>query len=79
VVYSGRPQNSGDDVAGVVEAVGEKVVGFHKGDRVAGFHQMMAKHGSFAEFALVPSHTTFHLPAHVSFEEVGVLLRREGL
>ena len=69
-MYSDRPSNSGDDIAGVVEAVGRKVVGFRKGDRVAAFHQMRAPHGSFAEYAIAPARTTFHLPDRTSFEEV---------
>ncbi|KAJ9622122.1 hypothetical protein H2204_011703 [Knufia peltigerae] len=32
--------NQGDDIAGVVEAVGSAVTQFRPGDRVAGFHQM---------------------------------------
>ncbi|KAJ9611115.1 HIR complex subunit [Cladophialophora chaetospira] len=70
VVYSGQSLNSGDDIAGIVEAVGGKVAGFRKGDRVAAFHQMRAPHGSFAEYAIAPTHTTFHLPDHTSFEEL---------
>ena len=70
VVYSNQPLNSGDDIAGVVEAVGDTVVGFRKGDRVAAFHQMRTAHGSFAEYAIAPAHTAFHLPDHTSFEEV---------
>ncbi|KAL2783513.1 hypothetical protein BJX66DRAFT_330575 [Aspergillus keveii] len=34
-VISGIDSNSGDDIAGTIEAVGEDVVGFRKGDRVA--------------------------------------------
>lgn len=69
VNYKG-PHNSGDDIAGIVEAVGENVVEFKKGDRVAAFHEMMTAHGSFAEYAIAWAHTTFHLPKKASFEEV---------
>jgi len=82
VVYSGSnpkdwkrpewgpdPHNSGDDVAGYIEAAGENVTEFHKGDRVAAFHQMMTDHGSFAEYAIAWAYTTFHLPKKTSFEE----------
>ncbi|RDL41809.1 uncharacterized protein BP5553_01788 [Venustampulla echinocandica] len=61
--------NSGDDIAGIVEAVGENVVEFKKGDRVAAFHEMLAPHGSFAEYAIAFASTTFHLPKKTSFEE----------
>ncbi|OQU95120.1 Alcohol dehydrogenase GroES-like domain-containing protein [Cladophialophora immunda] len=73
VVYSNKPLNSGDDIAGIVEQVGEKVVGFRKGDRVAAFHQMRTAHGSFAEYAIAPAHTTLHLPDQVSFEEAATI------
>ncbi|PVH69072.1 GroES-like protein [Cadophora sp. DSE1049] len=63
-----NPHNSGDDIAGFVEAVGDNVTEFKKGDRVAAFHQTMAPHGSFAEFAIAWSHSTFHLPLNTSFE-----------
>ena len=63
------PHNSGDDIAGTIHSVGSNVVGFHKGDRVAAFHQMLSPHGSFAEYALAHDYTTFHLPAKTSFEE----------
>ena len=71
VVYSGsnpkdwkrpeyfEPHNSGDDIAGIVEAAGENVVEFKKGDRVAAFHEMMAPDGSFAEVRYV---TDCHFP-----------------
>lgn len=66
----GEPYNSGDDIAGLVEAVGENVVEFRKGDRVAAFHEMMTPYGSFAEYAIAEDCTTFHLPKKTSFEEV---------
>jgi NADPH2:quinone reductase len=66
----GDAHNSGDDIAGIVEAVGDNVTEFKKGDRVAAFHEMMAPHGSFAEYAIAWAYTTFHLPKNTSFEEV---------
>lgn len=63
------PMNQGDDIAGVVEAVGEGVFEFRKGDRVAAFHEMMSPHGSYAEYAVAWEHTTFLLPPQTSFEE----------
>ncbi|CZT43124.1 related to zeta-crystallin / quinone reductase (NADPH) [Rhynchosporium secalis] len=65
----GHTLNSGDDIAGIVEAIGDTVVEFKKGDRVAAFHEMMALHGSFAEYAVAEDYTTFHLPKKTSFEE----------
>jgi NADPH:quinone reductase len=62
--------NSGDDIAGIVEQVGENVTEFKPGDRVAAFHEMMTPHGSFAEYAIAWAATTFHLPKKISFEEV---------
>lgn len=60
--------NQGDDIAGYVEAVGEGVHGFRKGDKVAAFHQMISPHGSYAEYAIAWEHTTFHLTEKTSFE-----------
>ena len=64
----GTPFNQGDDIAGYIEAVGDGVVGFNKGDRVAAFHQVMKPHGGFAEYAIAPGYTTFHIPPKTSFE-----------
>lgn len=64
----GTPTNQGDDIAGYVEAVGDGVVGFKKGDKVAAFHQVMKPHGSYAEYAIAPDYTTFHIPVQTSFE-----------
>lgn len=63
------PANQGDDIAGIVEAVGDGVSEFKKGDRVAAFHEMMSPHGSYAEYAISWAHTTFLLPSKTSFEE----------
>lgn len=60
-------------MAGTVEAVGEGVVGFRKGDRVAAFHEMMTPHGAFAEYAVAPYHTTFHIPDSTSYEEAATI------
>ncbi|KAK5993713.1 Trans-enoyl reductase fsr4 [Cladobotryum mycophilum] len=65
--------NAGDDVAGIVEAVGENVFEFKKGDRVAGFHVMGDPAGVFAEYSIVPAHTTFHIPESTSFEEAATI------
>ncbi|KAI0829560.1 GroES-like protein [Hypoxylon sp. FL0890] len=60
--------NQGDDIAGVVSQVGSNVIEFKPGDRVAAFHEIMAPHGSFAEYAIAWQHTTFHLPKDTTFE-----------
>ena len=72
--FSGRSFNCGADIAGTVAAVGEDVLEFKVGDRVAAFHQLYTTGAAFAEFALAPSCTTFHLPKTTSFEEVSVYL-----
>jgi hypothetical protein len=66
----GEPHNSGDDISGIVEEVGENVTEFKKGDRVAAFQEMMTPHGSFAEYAIAWAYATFHLPKKTRFEEV---------
>jgi len=60
--------NQGDDIAGIVVKVGGNVTEFKPGDRVAAFHEMMSPHGSYAEYSLAWSHTTFHIPERTSFE-----------
>ncbi|KAJ5085107.1 hypothetical protein N7532_009878 [Penicillium argentinense] len=64
----GTPFNQGDDIAGYIEAVGDDVAGFRKGDKVAAFHQVMTPHGSWAEYAIAPAYSTFHVPSKTSFE-----------
>ncbi|TEA19711.1 Trans-enoyl reductase fsr4 [Colletotrichum sidae] len=68
-----KPSNTGDDVAGIIEKVGDEVYEFEKGDRVAGFHVMMTPHGSFAEYAIVPAFAAFHIPKNTSFEEAATI------
>lgn len=65
--------NSGDDLAGIVEAVGIDVLTFRKGDRVAGMHKFPLPHGAFAEYAILPDYLALHIPEKVSFEEVCVI------
>lgn len=60
--------NQGDDISGIVHEVGENVVEFKKGDRVAAFHEMLQPGGSYAEYAVSWKHTTFFLPKDMSFE-----------
>ncbi|KAI1804648.1 GroES-like protein [Daldinia bambusicola] len=71
--WSGKPSNSGDDVAGIVHSVGKDVYEFKPGDRVAAYHKVMAANGAFGEYATAPDWTTFHLPHNVSFEEAATI------
>ncbi|KAJ3005632.1 hypothetical protein HKX48_000569 [Thoreauomyces humboldtii] len=71
--WRGINLNQGDDIAGTVHAVGDKVTEFKEGDRVAAFHEMLAPHGSYAEYAVAWDHTTFHIPAETSFEEAATI------
>ncbi|OTB00745.1 hypothetical protein M426DRAFT_267124 [Hypoxylon sp. CI-4A] len=65
--------NSGDDLAGIVHSVGSDVYEFKPGDRVAAYHEPLTDNGSFAEFAVAPEWTTFHLPKNVSFEDAATI------
>lgn len=66
-------ETAGDDVAGVVEAVGSNVTEFKAGDRVGAFHEMTTPHGGFAEYAIAWEKSTFHLPKDTSFEEAATI------
>ena len=72
LVSIGNCPNSGDDIAGVVHEVGSAVLNFRPGDRVAALHQLGAPHGSYAEYALVWDHTTFHI-GDKSFEDAATV------
>ncbi|KAF2486477.1 chaperonin 10-like protein [Neohortaea acidophila] len=71
--WTGDSLNQGDDIAGIIHSVGEEVVEFKRGDRVAALHPLRTRGGSYAEFALAPAYTTFHLPKKISFEEAAAL------
>jgi NADPH:quinone reductase len=66
--WTGKSINQGDDIAGIVHAVGDDVVEFKPGDRVAALHPLRTPGGSYAEYAVSPAYTTFHLPKKTSFE-----------
>ncbi|WP_413755883.1 NADP-dependent oxidoreductase [Streptomyces sp. MMBL 11-3] len=63
------PAVFGNEVAGVVEEVGEGVTGFAIGDEV--FGNPVA--GGYAEYALLPVEVTAHKPAGVSFTDAAAL------
>jgi len=65
--------NQGDDAAGIVSAVGARVTGIRPGDRVAAFHVMDTPRGSYAEYAVAPANTVFHIPESLSFEEAATI------
>ncbi|EXJ96193.1 hypothetical protein A1O1_01319 [Capronia coronata CBS 617.96] len=69
--YNGS--NQGDDIAGVVAAVGSSVTQFKPGDRVGAFHRMQSRGGSYAEYAIAPEYSTFHIPSTTSFEEAATI------
>ncbi|KIW68347.1 hypothetical protein PV04_04300 [Phialophora macrospora] len=74
VLFNGQQDvNTGDDIAGYVEAVGSNVTEFKVGDRVGAFHEMTTQHGSFAEYAIAWEKSTFHLPQQTSFEEAATV------
>ncbi len=67
------PQNSGDDITGIVHAVGKDVYEFKPGDRVAALHNAGTENGSYAEYAVASDWMTFHLAPNVSFEEAATV------
>ncbi|KAI9702659.1 MAG: hypothetical protein M1820_006165 [Bogoriella megaspora] len=72
-LWRNLPHNSGDDIAGIVYAVGNHVYEFKPGDRVAALHLFGKENGSFAEYAVAPDWTTFHVPNSVTFEEAATI------
>ena len=67
---SDRPIAIGSEAAGVVEAVGEGVTEFRRGDRVA---YMMVR-GTYAEYAVVPASNAVRIPDALSFGAAAAVL-----
>ncbi|MEV0224872.1 NADP-dependent oxidoreductase [Streptomyces sp. NPDC050704] len=63
------PAVFGNEVAGVVEEIGDGVTGFAAGDEV--FGNPVA--GGYAEYALLPVTVTAHKPAGISFTDAAAL------
>ncbi|KII89535.1 hypothetical protein PLICRDRAFT_41165 [Plicaturopsis crispa FD-325 SS-3] len=63
------PAILGTDSSGTVEAVGEGVVGFAKGDRVVHQGWFTNTQASFQQYAVVPAEIVAKLPENVSFDE----------
>ena len=66
------PYTVGNDVSGVVTAVGKDVTSFKVGDAVFARPQSMQS-GTFAEFALVKAVDAAHKPANLSHEQAASL------
>ena len=66
------PYTVGNDVSGVVTAVGKDVTGFKVGDAVFARPQSMQS-GTFAEFVVVKAVDAAHKPANLSHEQAASL------
>lgn len=64
------PYTPGSDVAGIVEAVGENVSAFKKGDRVFTAGTIS---GGYAEFAVAADDTVYTLPEKLDFKQGAAL------
>ena len=62
--------NQGEDLAGVVTAVGSDVKSFRPGDRVVAQHHAGTPGGSYAEYAVSYDFATLHVPDGLDFAEV---------
>jgi len=65
------PSGLGNEAAGVVEAVGEKVAGFRKGDHVGYF---TAPAGAYATHRLIDQDKLVKLPDEISFEQAAAAM-----
>lgn len=73
MLHSHHPINTGDDIAGVVEAVGTEVRDLRPGTRVSAFHCINGPHSSWADYIIAPVHMIARIPPHVSFEEAATM------
>ncbi|TRM69840.1 chaperonin 10-like protein [Schizophyllum amplum] len=66
----------GNDVAGIIVAVGEGVSEYKIGARVAAFSKMYTKdnkYGAYQQYTVAPAGTTFPIPNTTTFEEAATL------
>ncbi|KZV65094.1 GroES-like protein [Peniophora sp. CONT] len=69
----GFPTVAGSDGAGTIEAVGEGVTGFEKGDRVLFPAWWSADRGTFQQYALSDAARTAKIPSNMSFDEASTV------
>lgn len=67
------PHIPGVDIAGEVIEIGENVVGFKVGDRVA-CHTNLNEKGAFAEQAVINAASTAKIPDSISFDQAAAIL-----
>ena len=71
------PTVLGSDVSGTVEAIGDAVTHFKKGDRVAGFATVIvngdANQGAFQEYTILNDSCAAKIPETTTFEEGAIL------
>ncbi|CAG8556546.1 13689_t:CDS:2, partial [Racocetra fulgida] len=65
----------GNDVAGIVEAVGEGVTEFSPGDEICGFTRLgvPGHYGAFSEYTLLEASTTYKKPPNFTFREAATI------
>lgn len=68
VVHGGPEKIGGNEVSGVVHAVGEGVTTLQRGARVMG-----RARGGFAEYALMEAHQAMSMPERLSWEEAAAI------
>ncbi|WPH05104.1 Hypothetical protein R9X50_00800500 [Acrodontium crateriforme] len=78
VMIPSYPALIGNDAAGIIVQLGDRVTAFKEGDRVLGFisgfyHNSSLDHGAFQEFALAAVEGLAHLPDEMSFEHGCIL------
>ncbi|KZP07537.1 GroES-like protein [Athelia psychrophila] len=78
------PAIIGLDLAGIVEAVGEGVIGFRKGDRVVASPTLRPRQGAFQQYTIAWAKYTAKVPQSVSIEQAasvpaGIITAAVGL
>ncbi|KAL1725792.1 chaperonin 10-like protein [Schizophyllum commune] len=66
----------GNDVAGIIVAVGQDVSEYKVGDRVAAFTKIRSrdnKYGAYQQYTVAPASVTFAIPDNTTFEEAATL------